>query len=91
MSTLNLKISDNPEHALWAVDTETLSVSIEGNELATLVGFSKDDETATVDLSSTSWVANPGSADGMHPVIRSSAGDGVLSVPVIATIREDQP
>lgn len=90
MTTLNLKISEDQDHAPWSVDTDTLRVTIEGDEVATLVGFSKTDETATVDLSCSTWIANPAKADGMHPVLRSSAGDGVLSIPVLTTTAEDK-
>lgn len=89
MTTLNLKISEDQDRAPWSVDTDTLRVTIEGDEVATLIGFSKTDETAAVDLSCAAWIANPAKADGMHPVFRSSAGEGVLSIPVLATIHED--
>lgn len=90
MSTLNLKISEDPDRAPWAVDLETMRVTIEGDDVAQLIGFSKTDEAPNVDLSIHEWAIDPTKADGMHPVFRSSAGEGVLSIPVLATIREGQ-
>lgn len=85
MSNLNLKISEDPDRAPWTVDTETLHVTIDGDDVATLVGFSKSDFTREIDLTCSEWVTDPAKADGMHPVFRSSAGEGVLSIPVLAT------